>query len=141
MPSTSNAFHVLRLGASAVAKSTLNRQLLQLPTSEMSGISSLPRTVHLADTFATHGAQNAAPLAQVLSCSACAIAFTDSGAHREHARSEWHRYNLKRRVAAMPPVSHAAFLEKLAAFQQSPSSKPVYPILDTSCSYYVVGYF
>lgn len=38
-------------------------------------------------------------------CSTCAAEFPSSALRREHMHSEWHVYNMKRRVIALPPVS------------------------------------
>ena len=40
-----------------------------------------------------------------LACSACAASFDSSDEHREHHRSDWHRFNLKRKMKALEPVS------------------------------------
>lgn len=32
---------------------------------------------------------------------------------RDHYKSEWHRYNLKRKLADLPPIAQEKFLEKL----------------------------
>ncbi|KAF8554721.1 hypothetical protein OG21DRAFT_1597192 [Imleria badia] len=47
-------------------------------------------------------------------CQACAVAFTSPEEQRAHHRSDLHRYNIKRRVAALPPVTAAVFAQKLA---------------------------
>jgi hypothetical protein len=44
-----------------------------------------------------------------LACSACAAEFAGPEEHREHHRGEWHRFNLKRKVKAMEPVTEGAF--------------------------------
>jgi len=49
-----------------------------------------------------------------LACATCGAAFDDSAAHREHARSQWHRYNLKRKTRGMGSVPEAEF-ERLPA--------------------------
>jgi len=46
-------------------------------------------------------------------CLSCTIAFLTSEEQREHYRSEHHRYNMKRRVASLPPVSLAVFNQKV----------------------------
>ncbi|AGO12196.1 AaceriAEL165Cp [[Ashbya] aceris (nom. inval.)] len=60
-------------------------------------------------------------------CNSCALAFESSEAQRMHMKSDWHRYNLKRRVAQLPPIDESTFNEKVAALatveQQPPSSK------------------
>ncbi|KAI9463760.1 C2H2 type zinc-finger-domain-containing protein [Boletus coccyginus] len=51
-----------------------------------------------------------------MACQACAI-----NADRAHYRSDLHTYNIKRRVAGLPPVSAALFAEKLAQRTLQPS--------------------
>ncbi|XP_068197355.1 cytoplasmic 60S subunit biogenesis factor ZNF622 [Antennarius striatus] len=48
-------------------------------------------------------------------CISCRVAFSDGDLQRRHYRSDWHRYNLKRKVAAMPPVSAHDFQERVGA--------------------------
>lgn len=47
-------------------------------------------------------------------CNNCGLAFTSGEDQRQHMKTEWHRYNLKRRVAKLPPISEAMFNEKVA---------------------------
>ncbi len=50
-------------------------------------------------------------------CNSCAVAFRNSDAQRTHMRSDWHRYNLKRKVAELPPVSSEDYNDKVLAAQ------------------------
>jgi len=43
---------------------------------------------------------------------------------RGHYKSEWHRFNLKRKVAGMQPVSHDLFTQKLTDMQTKPNEEP-----------------
>ncbi|KAK4232616.1 C2H2 type zinc-finger-domain-containing protein [Podospora fimiseda] len=47
------------------------------------------------------------------SCNTCQVAFRNSDLQKGHMRSDWHRYNLKRRVASLPPISSEVFTEKV----------------------------
>ena len=47
-------------------------------------------------------------------CNTCGLAFPTSGGQKEHMRSDWHRYNLKRRVAQLPSISMDTFNEKVS---------------------------
>ncbi|KAF5346297.1 hypothetical protein D9758_011481 [Tetrapyrgos nigripes] len=49
----------------------------------------------------------------LFTCISCSIAFLSAEEQRVHYRSDHHRYNMKRRVAGLPPVSAAAFNEKV----------------------------
>jgi pre-60S factor REI1 len=45
------------------------------------------------------------------------VQFPSAEDQREHYRSDWHKYNLKRKVANMPPVTAENFQERLVAQQ------------------------
>lgn len=47
-----------------------------------------------------------------LSCLCCHLLFESSDLHREHYRSELHRFNLKRKVAGLAPVTGEVFEAK-----------------------------
>ncbi|KAJ3788659.1 C2H2 type zinc-finger-domain-containing protein [Lentinula aff. detonsa] len=49
----------------------------------------------------------------LFTCISCSIAFVSAEEQRVHYRSDHHRYNMKRRVAGLPPVSVAVFNEKV----------------------------
>lgn len=55
---------------------------------------------------------SAAPISSVFTCISCKVAFGTADAQRLHYRSDWHRYNLKRKVAELPPVDLAQFQQK-----------------------------
>lgn len=46
------------------------------------------------------------------------IQFQSSDMQRYHMKTEWHRYNLKRRVAQLPPINADVFAEKLQISQK-----------------------
>ncbi|KAK3492488.1 C2H2 type zinc-finger-domain-containing protein [Neurospora hispaniola] len=46
-------------------------------------------------------------------CNTCQVAFRNIDLQKGHMRSDWHRYNLKRRVASLPPISSEVFTEKV----------------------------
>lgn len=48
-------------------------------------------------------------------CITCRVAFKDLEIQRQHYKSDWHRYNLKRKVAELPPVSAEEFQKKVIA--------------------------
>jgi len=45
-------------------------------------------------------------------CVTCQVMYRDPELHRDHFKSDWHRYNLKRKVADLAVVSLAAFATK-----------------------------
>lgn len=55
---------------------------------------------------------SAAPISSVFTCISCKVAFGTAEAQRLHYQSDWHRYNLKRKVADLPPVDLAQFQQK-----------------------------
>lgn len=48
-------------------------------------------------------------------CASCRVIFENVEEQRAHYQSEWHRYNLRRKVADLPPVTDAVYKQKLAA--------------------------
>nr|AAO13531.1 zinc finger protein Yan [Bufo gargarizans] len=48
-------------------------------------------------------------------CITCRVAFADPDIQRAHYKTDWHRYNLKRKVADMPPVTAENFQERVLA--------------------------
>lgn len=46
-------------------------------------------------------------------CNTCGLGFRTAEYQREHMKTDWHRYNLKRRVADLPPISSDVFAEKM----------------------------
>ncbi|CAH0522740.1 unnamed protein product [Peronospora belbahrii] len=45
----------------------------------------------------------------MLTCTACRLAFTSPIEQKDHFCMDWHRYNLKRKVVELPPVSEEQF--------------------------------
>ncbi|CAK9317408.1 unnamed protein product [Citrullus colocynthis] len=60
-----------------------------------------------------------------LTCNACNKEFLDVEEQKLHYKSEWHRYNLKRKVANVPGVTEALFLarQSAAAAQENAKSR------------------
>lgn len=55
-------------------------------------------------------------------CITCQLAFKDLEIQRQHYKSDWHRYNLKRKVAELPPVTAEEFQRRVIA-QRNKSDK------------------
>lgn len=53
------------------------------------------------------------PGAPGFTCNTCGLMFGDASYQRDHMRTDWHRYNLKRRVAQLPPITQELFDEKM----------------------------
>lgn len=51
-------------------------------------------------------------------CITCHVAFNSGELQRAHYKTDWHRYNLKRKVADLGPITANEFTEKVEAIQQ-----------------------
>ncbi|MFH4982428.1 hypothetical protein AB6A40_009137 [Gnathostoma spinigerum] len=51
-----------------------------------------------------------------LTCLACRVVFATGELQKEHYRTDWHRYNLKRKIVGLPPVTLSQFDDKVAFF-------------------------
>lgn len=49
------------------------------------------------------------PTKDVFTCITCRVGFKDGELQRLHYKTDWHRYNLKRKVAELPPVTAEDF--------------------------------
>lgn len=49
----------------------------------------------------------------LFTCITCRVSFADGDIQRRHYKTDWHRYNLKRKVAEMPPVTAEVFQQKV----------------------------
>ncbi|EXB94240.1 Zinc finger protein [Morus notabilis] len=74
-----------------------------------------------------------------LTCNACNKEFTDDSELKLHYKSEWHRYNLKRKVADVPGVTEALFLTRQSALAQEKNKLSETPML-YSCGLCGKGY-
>ncbi|CAL9729262.1 cytoplasmic 60S subunit biogenesis factor Reh1p [Monosporozyma unispora] len=54
----------------------------------------------------------------IFTCNSCATEFKTGDLQRFHMKTEWHRYNLKRRMAQLPAVTSDEFAEKLQISKQ-----------------------
>ncbi|POS86250.1 hypothetical protein EPUL_000900, partial [Erysiphe pulchra] len=67
-------------------------------------------------------------------CNSCQIAFRNSDLQRGHMRSEWHRYNLKRRITSLPPISSDVFNEKIIQAQANSTSAATKAAFEKTCA-------
>lgn len=74
-----------------------------------------------------------------LTCNACNKEFKDDGEQKLHYKSDWHRYNLKRKVAGVPGVTEALFLARQSAIAQEKGKSNETPML-YSCGTCGKGY-
>ncbi|TGO61246.1 hypothetical protein BOTNAR_0132g00170 [Botryotinia narcissicola] len=84
-----------------------------------------------ADTNASHP----------YTCNTCQVAFRNSDLQRGHMRSDWHRYNLKRRVTSLPPISSEVFTEKVLQAQASSTAAASKAAYEKSCTICIKTYF
>lgn len=56
-------------------------------------------------------------------CASCQVIFETGEQQREHYRSEWHRYNLRRKTGDLPPVTEAVFNQRLSGALSSTKKK------------------
>ena len=62
-----------------------------------------------------HSSTNSIMSMTGFTCNTCRVAFADADFQREHYRTDWHRYNLKRKVAEMSPVTLDNFNQRVQA--------------------------
>lgn len=55
----------------------------------------------------------------IFTCATCHALFEAAEQHRAHYQSDWHRYNLRRKVADLPPVVESVFLQRLGQYQET----------------------
>ncbi|CAA19119.1 ribosome biogenesis protein Rei1 [Schizosaccharomyces pombe] len=51
-------------------------------------------------------------------CTTCTVAFNNAESQKIHWKSDWHHYNLKRKVASLPPLSAEVFAGKILSIQK-----------------------
>ena len=49
----------------------------------------------------------------LFTCVTCSVAFKQADLQRDHYKTDWHRYNLKRRVADLPAVTNGDFADRV----------------------------
>ncbi|KAF9616177.1 hypothetical protein IFM89_028953, partial [Coptis chinensis] len=75
----------------------------------------------------------------VFTCNSCNSEFEDDIQQKLHYQSEWHRYNLKRKVAGVPGVTEALFNARQSALAQEQTKLTETPML-YSCELCNKGY-
>ncbi|KAH6981353.1 C2H2 type zinc-finger-domain-containing protein [Ilyonectria sp. MPI-CAGE-AT-0026] len=63
--------------------------------------------------MATTQAAAATSASHPYTCNTCQVAYRNIDLQKSHMKSDWHRYNLKRRVASLPPIGADVFTEKV----------------------------
>ncbi|KAL8924472.1 MAG: hypothetical protein Q9172_002683 [Xanthocarpia lactea] len=67
-------------------------------------------------------------------CNSCQVAFRNNDLQRTHMRGDWHRYNLKRRVASLPPLSSEVFAEKVLTVQATSTAAAAKASFERQCT-------
>eukprot|EP00921_Rhytidocystis_pertsovi_P013009 GHVQ01021111.1.p1 GENE.GHVQ01021111.1~~GHVQ01021111.1.p1 ORF type:complete len:427 (-),score=88.16 GHVQ01021111.1:114-1394(-) len=65
------------------------------------------------NTTLTEDMQTAAHANEAWWCVTCAVGFADEQQHKKHHKTDWHRYNLRRRVADMAPLAELIYNRKV----------------------------
>jgi pre-60S factor REI1 len=55
----------------------------------------------------------------LLTCITCGVGFHEGDLQRAHYKTDWHRYNLKRKVVQLPPVTEGEFRRRVQQQQAS----------------------
>ncbi|KAJ5495669.1 Cytoplasmic 60S subunit biogenesis factor REI1 [Penicillium diatomitis] len=66
-------------------------------------------------------------------CNTCLVAFHRSDAQRDHMRKDWHLYNMKRRIASLPPVALEVFNEKVLAAKANSTQAAAKASFEKTC--------
>ncbi|PVH94304.1 hypothetical protein DM02DRAFT_618718 [Periconia macrospinosa] len=77
--------------------------------------------------------QGAVQSTHPFTCNTCQVAFRSSELQRAHMQTDWHRYNLKRRVASLPPLSSEVFTEKVLANKAATAATAAKASFEKSC--------
>lgn len=51
-----------------------------------------------------------------LTCISCRLLFQAHEEQKEHYHTDFHRYNLKRKIASLPPLTFEAYIQKIEGF-------------------------
>ncbi|OCL03994.1 hypothetical protein AOQ84DRAFT_301706, partial [Glonium stellatum] len=78
--------------------------------------------------------QQSAQPTHPFTCNTCQVAFRSSELQRSHMQTDWHRYNLKRRVASLPPLSSEIFAEKVLATKASAAATAARASFEKPCA-------
>ena len=58
-------------------------------------------------------------------CISCRVVFAGADLQRAHYKTDWHKYNLKRKVADLPPVTAENFQQRVPSQKAEMQEKPV----------------
>jgi hypothetical protein len=92
----------------------LHSVLSRAQASQHSTLRGLPTSSQLQNIMATDGRSESG-----FYCSTSGTYFVDKESLSEHYKSDFHRYNLKRKVAGLPPVTHEWFEARKVQLSQT----------------------
>ncbi|KAK0256681.1 hypothetical protein B0A54_06813 [Friedmanniomyces endolithicus] len=73
------------------------------------------------------------PSSHPYTCNTCQIALKTSDLQRQHMQSDWHRYNLKRRVASLPPLTSEVFADKVLSNKAATAATAARASFEKAC--------
>ena len=92
-----------------------------------------PHNTPITRMAATNSSQANSLSSHPFTCNTCQVAFRSSELQRTHMQSDWHRYNLKRRVASLPPLTSDVFAEKVLANKASAAATAARASFEKAC--------
>jgi pre-60S factor REI1 len=69
----------------------------------------------------------------LLTCIACRQTFEDPAQQRDHYKTDYHRFNLKRKVVGLPPVTPELFEQKVQELKEKQTTAEVFSGYCTLC--------
>ncbi|UKZ57357.1 hypothetical protein TrVGV298_011210 [Trichoderma virens] len=66
-------------------------------------------------------------------CNSCQVAYRNIDLQKTHMKSDWHRYNLKRRVASLPPITAEIFTEKVLQARADTTAEADKAMFERAC--------
>ncbi|KOS22032.1 Cytoplasmic 60S subunit biogenesis factor REI1 -like protein [Escovopsis weberi] len=66
-------------------------------------------------------------------CNTCQVAYRNIDLQKTHMKSDWHRYNLKRRIASLPPIAAETFTEKVLQARAETTAQADKAYFERSC--------
>lgn len=74
-------------------------------------------------------------------CNTCQVAYRNIDLQKGHMKSDWHRYNLKRRVASLPPIASTAFTDKVLQARAATTAEADKALFERTCEACVKTYY
>ncbi|QPH10935.1 hypothetical protein C2857_002463 [Epichloe festucae Fl1] len=87
----------------------------------------------MASVAATTPAGAGTAASHPYTCNSCQVAYRNIDLQKGHMKSDWHRYNLKRRVASLPPISSDVFSEKVIQARASSAAEADKAYFERAC--------